>query len=192
MNAGDAAWWDARIGARHAFMRRADRYWTWTILLPVLQLIQLRKRRFCRALVLWARADNGGFVRSGMSMFIEDYPYLGSSTAKSSEFVWFISAADPEVLATNFRMTRAPSLARIMLDMGIVLSQNAGFSGRIGLHAATAGGEDLLNLYSHCGLLRLPAAAAFPQAIRRKNDGRFFYADEIVAETMAALLDPDR
>jgi hypothetical protein len=28
-----------------------------------------------------------------------------------------------------------------------------------------------------------------PKSIRRKNDGRFFYADEPVAEALAALLD---
>jgi hypothetical protein len=114
------------------------------------------------------------------------------STEGSSDFVWFISAADPDVLATNLSLSRPPSLARIMLDNAIVLSQNAGFDGRIGLHAAAAGGESLLALYEHCGMLRLPATAALPLAIRRKNDGRFFHADETAAEVLAALLDPDR
>jgi len=125
-------------------------------------------------------------------MVIEDYPHLDASTPRSSDFVWFISAADPGVLATKFGLSRVPSLARIMLDNAIVLSQNAGFDGRIGLHAAAAGGASLLTLYEHCGMLRLPATAALPQAIRRKNDGRFFHADETAAEALAALLDPDR
>jgi hypothetical protein len=78
------------------------------------------------------------------------------------------------------------------LDDAIVLSQNAGLAGRIGLHAAAAGGAALLNVYARCGLINLPAGAEMPPEVRRKNDGRFFYADENQAETLARMLDPSR
>jgi hypothetical protein len=127
-----------------------------------------------------------------MMIVIEAYPYLDIERAASAHFVWFMSAADVGVLTADFAMTHVPKLGRALLDTAIVLSQNAGAAGRIGLHAAAAGGVPLVQLYEQCGLTRLPKGAGLPPAVRRNNDGRFFYTDEIQAETLASLLDPDR
>jgi hypothetical protein len=162
------------------------------MLLPMCHLVQLAKRRFCRPLVIWAKADNGQFVRAGMSILIEQYPYLDISTPSESNFVWFISSADPGVLTSYLGVSDPPALGRVLLDNAMVLSQNAGLFGRMGLHAAAAAGPGLLTVYAKCGLLRLPVTAALPKSIRRKNDGRFFYADEPVAEALVALLDSAR
>jgi hypothetical protein len=193
MTGGDAAWWDARLAPKHARLRsRADRFWSWSVLLPMCHLVQLAKRRECRPLVIWARTDAGRFLRVGMSIFIESYPYLDASRVLQSIFVWFISAADPTVLQSDFGMSEPPALGRILLDNAIVLSQNAGLEGRMGLHAAAAGGSALLAVYKNCGLSQLPASAKLPARVRRKNDGRFFFADETQAEVLAAMLDPSR
>jgi len=194
MTAADTIWWDSRIGPRHArITTRADRLWSWSMLLPMCNLVQLVKRRVCRSLVIWTRAGNRQFVRAGMSILIERYPYLDvAAPAGDSHFVWFISAADSGVLSAQFGVAEPPALGRIFLDNGVVLSQNGGFAGRIGLHAASAGGPSLLTVYVKCGLSRLPSAAPLPGSIRRKNDGRFFYADELVAEALASALDPAR
>lgn len=192
MRAGDAAWWDAKLGIKHIPLPRADRYWVWSVLLPMCHLVQLTKRRCCRALVIWARNDQGRFLRVGMSMLIENYPYLEVTRSLDSYFVWFISAADPATLRADFGMTHPPALGRVLLDNAIVLSQNAALGGRIGLHATVAGGKALLNLYSACGLSHLPARAKLPAGVRPKNDGRFLFANESQAEAMAAMLDPSR
>jgi hypothetical protein len=193
MVSADAAWWDARLGPRHARSRaRADRVWSWSVLLPLCHLVQLAKRRYCRPLVVWARTDSGRFLRVGMSIFIEDYPYLEAERGVDSYFVWFMSAADAAHLQADFGMTHPPALGRVLLDNAIVLSQNAGLGGRIGLHAAAAGGQTLLGVYASCGLVNLAPAAPLPAGVRRKNDGRFFLADDLRAEAMAALLDPRR
>jgi hypothetical protein len=193
MIANDALWWDSRLGPKHArIASRADRFWPWSVLLPMCHLVQLAQRRFCRPLVTWARADNGRFLRVGMSILIESYPYLDVSVPALSNFVWFISAADPSVLESDFGMSQPPALARLLLDNAIVLSQNAGLEGRIGLHAAAAGREVLANVYRHCGLLRIPVTAPLPAQVRRPNDGRFFYADKDVAEALASALDASR
>jgi hypothetical protein len=60
------------------------------------------------------------------------------------------------------------------------------------LHAAAAGGEGLLAIYDRLGLIRLSATAPLPPSVRRPNDGRFFYADDSVAEALAAALDGSR
>src|SRR5450631_715018 len=165
MIARDAAWWDARLGPKHAgIATRADRYWAWSVLLPMCHLVQLANRRSCRPLVVWARTDTGGFLRVGMSILIESYPYLDATRAVDSTFVWFVSAADPHVLQSDFGMSSPPALGRVHLDNAIVVSQNAGWAGRIGLHATAAGGEALLNVYAGCGLTQLPASAPLPPA----------------------------
>jgi hypothetical protein len=49
-----------------------------------------------------------------------------------------------------------------------------------------------LKVYERCGLSNLRADAPLPAYVRRKNDGRFFYADERRAEMLATALDPAR
>jgi hypothetical protein len=193
MTARDAAWWDTRVGSKHVRMSgRPDRYWPWSVFLPMCHLIELAQQRHCRALVTWARADNGLFVRVGMSMLIEGYPYLDATKDADSYFVWFISSADPDILKEDFKMSRPPALGRALLDNAIVLSQRAGSAGRIGLHAAPAGGQALVQLYQNCGLVLLSRDSPLPSAVRGQNDGRFLYADEDQAELLARLLDPRR
>lgn len=193
MAAADALWWDRRLGPHHVKNpERADRYWPWSILLPMCHLVQRVHGRHCRPLVIWARADSGRFLRVGMSILIEAYPALNVAAPARSEFLWFLSAADGEVLRAEFGMSHPPALGRVLIDNAIVLSQNAGFDGRTGLHAARAGGEALLEVYRHCGLLQLAGTQALPHGVRAVNDGRFFYTDEAVAEGLARNLDPHR
>jgi hypothetical protein len=193
MTAADALWWDVRLGPKHATIAtRADRFWSWSVLLPLCHVVQRAKGRHCRPLVIWARTDSGRFLRVGMSILIEGYPHLDVAQPGDSYFVWFMSAADAGVLTSEFGVSHPPALGRVLLDDAIVLSQNTGFGGRIGLHAAVAGRDALLRVYQRCGLLRLPRAAGLPAQVRRPNDGRFFFASEAVAEGLAAALDMAR
>lgn len=192
MNAGDAFWWDTRFGAVHARdASRADRLWSWTTLLPACHLTQLAQRRFCRPLVIWARADNGRFLRVGMSIMIERYPHLDQRDLSDSHFVWFISAADTSVLKARYGMSHPPSLMRVHLDNAMVLSFHAGFEGRIGLHAAASGGTSLFQMYLKY-LQNLDASAVLPSQVRRRNDGRFFFANPTIANLLMQKLDLDR
>lgn len=88
-------------------------------------------------------------------------------------------------------MSDPPALGRVLLDNAIVLSQNAGLGGRMGLPAAAAGGSALLKVYTGCGLAALPGAT-IPAGVKRKNDGRFFYADDNTSETLAQMLEVSR
>ena len=162
------------------------------MLLPLCHLVQRAKRRHCRPLVIWGRTDNGGFLRVAMSVVIEHYPYLDVEYPEESHFVWFMNAADAGVLQAEFGMSHPPALGRVLLDNAIVLSQNARLAGRIGLHAAAGGGDSLLAVYGRCGLIPLPVTAVLPPSVRRPNDGRYFYADDRLAEALAAALDASR
>ncbi len=193
MTAEDAWWWDTRVQTHLVTQAsRADRYWSWSVLLPACHLVQLAQRRFCRPLVVWARADNRRFVRVAMALLIETYPHLDVRDAAPASFTWFIAAADVAWMRDRFALSHRPALGRVLIDLSVVLSANAGQGGRMGLHAATRGGRPLLSLYRACGLTALPRAAKLPPQVRRRNDGRFFYADPQVAERLMQRLDPDR
>jgi hypothetical protein len=194
MTAQDAAWWDFRVRPLHRAVNppRADRGWFWSTLLPFAHLVQLSKRRFCRPLVIWAEDDDRQLLRVGMSIMIEHYPHLEAEDPSAAQFIWFISGADKEVFRDTFNMSHPPKLGRILLDIAMVLSENAGDEARIGLHAAHAGGDALLAIYQNLGLLSLPDQAPMPVGVRRGNDGRFFYTDPVTGGTLLQKLDPYR
>ena len=183
MTARDAWWWDANVQPRLLLQPgRADRLWSWSTMLPACMYLQLRRGRRCRPLVVWAYADGGRLVRAAMSILIERYPHLDVRAPGDAYFIWFMSAAPDSVLA-SFGVSDPPSLGDTCIDNTLVLSANDGCAGRLGLHAAPSGGARLLGYYA-ARLLALPAAQPLPAPIRRRNDGRFFYADD----ARAALL----
>ncbi len=193
MTGRDAAWWDSRVQPTIALSSgRADRHWFWLAMLPVLLLHQLSKGRRCRPLVLWAYADDGRLVRAAMSLLIERYPHLDVALPGFAHFLWLVSSAPDSILA-RFGVLDPPSLGRVSVDTSMVLSENDGFAGRIGLHAAPSGGPRLLKLYgTDCGLLQLSTTAALPAAVRHSNDGRFFYTDDARAEILLLAGDASR
>lgn len=193
MRADDASWWDRKLGPYHRRDRtRADRLWVWSALLPICRVIQRRKQRTCRTLVIWARDGGRRFVRAGMAIVIEDHPHVDVTDRSHSNFVWFISAADSDVLKYRHGVSDPPSLGRVLIDCALISSEDAGFSGRISLHASRKGGQRLLDFYAKRGLIRLAETAQLPVSLRRRNDGRFFYANANVANSLATALDPDR
>lgn len=193
MTARDTAWWDARVQPTIARTSgRADRHWIWSAVLPLFLLHQLSKRRRCRPLVMWAYADNGRLVRAAMSLVIERYPRLDDATGGLAHYLWLVSTAPNSILA-RFGVSDAPSLGGVSVDASMVLSENAGFAGRIGLHAAPSGGDGLVKLYEiDCGLQRLPITSVLPRAVRRTDDGRFFYADDRRATILLLVGDARR
>jgi hypothetical protein len=116
---------------------------------------------------------------------IETYPHLDvRSTDTQATFAWFLATA-PDTALSGLGVAEPPSLGRTCTDIALTTSFNLAHQGRIGLHAAQAGGPALLRFYgNHCGLLQLPAAAVLP--VSRANDGRFFYTDDMRAGQLAA------
>lgn len=192
MTTGDAAWWDARVQPRLVNrVDRADRFWSWLVMLPMAHLFQASQGRPCTPLVIWAYTPQNTLVRAAMAILVERFPRLDVQNGGEAVFTWFISAAPGDVLGI-FGVTDPPSLGKILVDLGIVLSMNDGNYGRIGLHADPAGGLRLNAFYGgQCGLLNLPSAATLPRPLRR-NDGRYFYTDDAVGGALLAMLQPWR
>ncbi len=193
MQARDAVWWDRRMGPHHLRMsHRADRFWPWMGLLPMCHLTQLSQRRACRPLVIWGQADHGQFVRVAMSIIIERYPYLDAEDAASSYFIWFMCAADENVLIEHFGFSNPPAVGEVLIDNALVLSANDQLEGRIGLHSDPAGGQWLRDWYRKKGLTELSRTQPFPRGVRRANRGGYFVASPPTAEKLIRSLNPRR
>lgn len=193
MQARDALWWDRRMGPHNLrIAHRADRFWPWMGLLPMCHLTQLAQRRGCRPLVIWGQADNGQFVRVAMSIAIERYPYLDINDGGDSYFIWFMCAADKNVLVRHFGFSNPPAVGEVLLDNAMVLSANDQLEGRIGLHSDPAGGNWLRNWYAGKGLTEVPKNQAFPRGVRRANKGGYFVASPRTAQKLIRSLDPQR
>jgi hypothetical protein len=193
MSHQDARWWDDNIQPTidSSATPRADRNWKWGILrlwFPIIQFAQLRR---CIALTTKVANTENQAVPAAMHLFVEDYPSVVSAPKQDNiEFIWFMSAAPSSALLSQ-KVQTPPSLGRIAIDTAIVASAIAGTAGRIGLHCAPAGGDRLLDFYqNHCRLHRVPMDATLPEF--RNNDGRYFDADEIVAEQFASSMEPYR
>jgi hypothetical protein len=188
----DAAFWDMHVqpsilGSRE---KRADRYWSWNVLRQIFPLSQRVRNRRCLALTTFVANRAGDAIPAAMHLFIERYPHLDVRESMPAILVWFISAAsDDALLALDVAVP--PSLGRICIDTAIVASMNLQTEGRIGLHCARAGGEELMDFYTRiCQLHCVPIRARLP--VGERNDGRYFYTDEALAESLAQNFDPLR
>lgn len=114
---------------------------------------------------------------SGLIAMVEGVQYPLEN--KKCLYVWFLESA-PDTYITGKGADLVPKSGEALLDAAIVTSIKAGFEGRLLLHADPAGGQDLLDYYTHFGLKSVDPS--LPINIRRAtNDGRYFYADEQTA-----------
>jgi hypothetical protein len=180
MTLEQAAYWDRFIQPEiRQFPKRADYHWRWREFWAVLPLVQRLKGRSCVGWTTLVANDEREVVPAAMSLLIEHYPHLPVGTDQTSVFTWFIAAA-PEAALQKRGVRHLPSLGRILVDTALVSSLALGTQGRMGLHCARAGGTRLYDFYlNKCGLM--PMKRQEKLSIRRANDGRFFYTNELRA-----------
>lgn len=128
-----------------------------------------------------------------MILMVERYPYL-LDRKLSSVFVWYVTRAPDSALMEQLGVgpARLPRmLMTLALDCAVTRSFNLSLRGRVGLHAASEGGDDLVGKYLSMGMLRLPMDRPLPFGYRWMigNDGRYFYHDEASALRQSRLLD---
>ena len=187
--------WDLRVQPSILLMsERADRYWVWTTLRGLFPLAQLRKGYRCIGYTILVQTDLGKAIPAGMILLIEAYPYLDAADlpTRQSIFLWFLTSA-PDSVLRRLGVAEPPSLGKVLVDIGMAASANLGFKGEIGLHAAASGKIDLLDFYGNprkVGLRHLSMSASL--AVTRKNDGRFFVADEKLAQGLLVARDAQR
>lgn len=190
MRSQDAAFWQRSV---HPFIEssqhpRADRHWDWRVLRRVLPLAQYLRQRRCLALTTFARSDRDEAVPVAMHLLIERYPHLPQPQERQASFLWFLAAAPKEAFLPLGLSGPPPSLGRVCIDTALVASFIAGCEGRIGLHCAAAGGVRLVSFYQdQCKLLNLEEKVE--KIGGRRNDGRFFYTESELAESLLHELD---
>jgi len=174
---------------------QADKGWRWPLKWAETVLVGSLFGQQPRGFVVGVQPDERSFVPCIMMSIVEDYPYLPDNS-QSSLFVWYLSRAPDRYLqaALHAGPDAVPKLLmQIAVDIAIVHSFHLGFGGRIGLHAAPAGENILLNKYRHdCGMVRLSEDVLLPPGFRRvmaPNRGRYFYHSEETALAATRRLD---
>jgi len=174
---------------------QADKGWRWPLKWAETLLVGSLFGQPPRGFVVGVQPDERSFVPCIIMSMVEDYPYLPDHT-KSSLFVWFLSRAPDAYLRTALHAgtDAIPKLLmQIAVDVAITHSFQLGMDGRIGLHAAPAGEDQLVRKYQHdCGMMQLPEDVLLPFGFRRlmaPNRGRYFYHSEDTALAASGRLD---
>ena len=156
-----------------------DAQWNWSSMRRWLPLVELLRSRRAPAFTVWAEGSNNRAVPISMILLSEGYSALDDDS-KQCVYIWFMGAAPEATMRQRFGMQIIPKLGRVLIDIAVTQSHNLGYGGRIGLHAAPAGGQKLVDMYRNFGLNLLPSSARLPAYIR-SNDGRYFYLNELQA-----------
>jgi len=183
----DIQFWDSEMVPRNIKHSpgRADVKWKWQNILALAATQDAQGRPY-EFYAISTPNSEGEWIRAAMMMIICPHPHIAPNSDDGSAFVWFLAAAETKSLTDEkIKVSEPPSLGRVMIDTAIVHSLGCGYAGRIGLHAAPAGGPELLSFYAdHCQLDRVPKTSRLPLMVStalKGNDGRYFYADASLA-----------
>lgn len=198
MTLDHARWWHRYVQpwVDRSSDTRADKGWRWPRLFATTHLIGNTFRQRPVGLVAGVVRRNE-FMPVAMALLVEAYPHL-PDPSKESVFLWYATRCPDDVIRIALKVTpdKLPKrLMEITVDLAVTHSFNAGQSGRVGLHAAAEGGEELCGKYASFGMIRLPATAPMPMGARWRgagNDGRHFYHSEATALMASENLDPLR
>jgi hypothetical protein len=183
--------WDLNVQPfiRKSHQIRADRWWSWVVLRQLFPLQQYLKGYRCRTYTIVTPNQDDDAVPAAMLLLIDRYPHVDpAEQGADSTFMWFLSTAPDEAMHA-MGVARPPSLGLAVVDTALVHSSADGCDGRAWLHAATSGGDRLIDFYElSAGMIRLNPEAAMPAKVRRPNDGRFFYTTPDRAEQLLAAL----
>lgn len=189
-----ARWWQESVqpsidGSAEV---RADQGWRWPRIYATGKLMAgmlLQRPMGLVAGVVLKR----GFLPACMVFVVEAYPYFLDHRMESV-FVWYATRCPDQVLAKAMRVAADAVPKRLMeitIDLAITHSYNLMLRGRVGLHAASEGGDDLCRKYESLGLIRLDSNKRLPPGVRGwlGNDGRYFSHSEESALSASQRLD---
>lgn len=168
---------------------RIDSGWRWRrnyLRSALLETAAGRKLAYLR--VLTPTADGSAFP-VGQVLLADGYPYP-PDRGLPCVFLWYL-AGTPREAADQVGVPEYNGVLAALVDCAIQFSYIQGYDGRICLHASPEGTaaqrDDLMKRYRRLGLLSWEGgwfAGWF-----RRNDGRYFYADEAIALQLSKRLD---
>lgn len=170
---------------------RLDRKWNWPRKVRwfnILERLLGRNTAFFQINV----KDALGFAFPVGQVFVSDGFLFFPGQRQASIFLWFLAAAPTTALVAQ-GLPADLKLMRPLVDVAIQFSFQRGYDGRLTLHAAPSGNQgndkELFDKYEKgVGLIPYQNPASFISRSRR-NDGRYFYADENRALDLTARLD---
>jgi hypothetical protein len=189
-----ARWWQEHVQPYidDSAEARADQGWRWPRIYATRKLVAGTLLQRPTGLVAGVILKQE-FIPVCMVLMVEAYRYLRDPSLESV-FVWYATRCPDHVLRNRMRV--APDgvpkrLMEITIDLAITHSYNLMLRGRIGLHAASEGGDDLCAKYESFGLIRLDRNERLPPGVRGwvGNDGRYFYHSEESALRASQRLD---
>ena len=171
---------------------RLDRHWNWPRLVFWTYIIEKLMGRNTAFFQINVATPSGNALPVGQLLVSDGYPFF-PRLDEPSIFLWYLAAA-PLTALHHHKISADFKLLRVLVDIAIQFSFQRGYDGRLTLHAASSGvaAEDK-NLYDkYCAIGLTPYAPHLPIRYVRRNDGRYFYADELSASRLSAALDPLR
>ena len=171
---------------------RLDRHWNWPRLVFWTYIIEKLMGRNTAFFQINVATPSGNALPVGQLLVSDGYPFF-PRLDEPSIFLWYLAAA-PLTALHHHKIPADFKLLRVLVDIAIQFSFQRGYDGRLTLHAASSGvaAEDK-NLYDkYCAIGLTPYAPHLPIRFVRRNDGRYFYADELSASRLSAALDPLR
>jgi len=171
---------------------RLDRQWNWPTLVSWTYIIEKIMGRNTAFFQINVATPAGNALPVGQVLVSDGFPFF-PGLGEPSIFLWYLAAA-PLAALRYHKIPHDFKLLRALVDVAIQFSFQRGYDGRLTLHAASGGvaaeDQNLYDKYYAIGLI--PYALHLPIRFVRRNDGRYFYADQSCANRLSKVLDPLR
>lgn len=201
MTAAHVWWWHSHVQPIiDQDPSRADSGWNWLLYVPFARVAgRVLSREPQGYTVGISDPETDRFIPCALVQLLGRVPALDDHRRESA-FVWFLSTAPDEALATIEDHPIAENsiprrLGSIALDVAVTQSLNERRHGRTALYADERGGDVLLAWYRRRGMTVLPKADPLPPGPRRllkPSDGRYCYYTVPAAIEASQQLDPLR
>jgi hypothetical protein len=171
--------------------RRADHKWNW-------HWIYLLGRTFgwtLLALRLVSRPGRPSIL--GLIATVDDKPWPIDAQLNSNYVEFLCAAPDQHLELCADGGAQPTAVGTALVDSALVRAWLDGRAGRVWLHAAQAGGDELVRWYHGRGFKRIPEETSIPHPhtalpLGARNDGRFMYQDELLSTMTISTLESFR
>ncbi|NHZ44303.1 hypothetical protein [Massilia aquatica] len=188
----DAQNWHAVVQPHINTQQRIDALWDWPALYTNCMVLEAGLGRKVSLQCIDIPNAHGESVPLAMMLLSVGYPALDGSY-NGSVFLWYLAAAPGAALTAMGVLYQKPMLIlQALIDTAIQLSSEQGYDGRVALHAAQAGKHELYCKYrddARMLTLRHNAVLSLGRRMKGGNDGRYFWTDPKLAQSLSNSLD---
>ena len=195
-NADAALLWE-RLIQPHIFALsqkkpRLDAHWNWHRMFVGYELLERASARTLSLMTVSVRSRTARQVPVGQMIISEGYPALDGS-GRRSVFIWFLAGVPLDVLIKPGVDCGHPNLVlEALVDTAIQRSDELGYGGLVGLHAAPKGGPALLAMYrdkTRARHLYSGATLGWGRKMFSSDDGRYFMVDTQLAAALTKCME---